>query len=92
MYLMDPELVKNRQEAKFTVLKRKENWDRNEVRFLGNKLSSDVYQNAQYPDILIIEGEHSREKIIAIIGRNIGEYRIIEGYENPDLPFLPHLC
>lgn len=84
-----------RKEVPFTVLHRidveKKGWKRDEIKLLSSKFpTTEIYNLRSRPFELIILGEYSREQIAAAIGdSNIGQHKIVFGYDNPDLPFVP---
>jgi len=41
------------------------------------------------PEILLLDGEYDREMIANAIGHNDFELKVVEGLDNPELPFTP---
>ncbi|MHB8830550.1 MAG: hypothetical protein ACYC44_00285 [Patescibacteria group bacterium] len=79
----------NRREMKFTVLRRQLPWTKEEVGLLCNGIFNEVYEHPNHPGVVIMYGEHSQEKIAEILSGDFGEYEVVQGYDNPKLPFRP---
>ena len=80
-----------RKEMKFTVLRRGAVWTQLERDSLADKSSTEVHGHADHPGVIIMKGEYSRDQIVAFIGEGIGVYSVVQGYDNPELPFRPSL-
>ncbi len=79
----------NQRKMKFTVLRRKLPWTQEEVGLLCNGIFNEVYGHPDHPGVVILNGEHSQEKIAEILSGDFGEYEVVEGRDNPRLPFRP---
>jgi len=89
--LMDMDLRKRRSQAKVTVLKKPEGetWSTPELDSLIGCLMpmAMLHINPAHPIFLMIRGEYPRGRIAELVGGTEFEYSVIEGLDNPDLPF-----
>jgi len=89
MDLMALSMLESRRSTKFTVLSRKAPWTEREVGLLINGLICEAYGSPAHPNDLILFGEYTRDRVVAIIGECFEEHKNVTGYENPELPFRP---
>jgi len=93
MDLLGLDLVERRRKAKFTVLRRQKGWSRQEADALacGLKPGAVVATHPKHPEFLVIALEYSREAVAAVLGVSDFDHKIVQGYNNPDLPFAAEL-
>ena len=79
----------NRRKAKITILRRSTGWSMDEVRALvyGLKPFSIVHQHPQQPQVLMIREAWTKEEIVGVLKKDDFEYVVLQGYDNPELPF-----
>lgn len=78
-----------RRKTKFTVLKRPNgNWSPLEVGQIVCGLPVELQQHQGHPEFLVLLGEFNQTAIEGLLkGKKQFEYRIVTGYDNPELPF-----
>ena len=93
MDLLGLDLAERRRKAKFTVLRRPKGWSRQEADMLscGLEPGAVVAIHPKHPEFLVIALEYSREAIAAVLGVSDFDHKILQGYNNPDLPFIAEL-
>ena len=94
MDLFGLDLQERRKNAKFTVLRRPgKTWNQGETTILSTGLypGAVVAMHPRYPEILVIANEHALGAIVAVLGTSDFEYRVLRGWDNPDLPFRAEL-
>jgi hypothetical protein len=82
-----------RKQQKFTVL-RKTNcpaWVPAASGQLATGLMTDVYSSPKHLDTLMLFGEFSKEQIERVLGYSTFSVEVIQGTDNPKLPFRPPL-
>lgn len=89
MNLMALVMAESQRNMKFTVLTRQAPWTGREVDLLVNGIFNEVYGHPTYPGVLILFGEYSRDKVVAIVGDCFQEHKNVTGLYNPELPFRP---
>lgn len=89
MDLVGIDVKKRRQQAKITILTRKDgNWSDEEINKLVAAIQIKIInQHPQHPDKLMIYGDYSKEKLALAIGKNDFECQVFQGWDNPELPF-----
>ncbi len=78
--------------VKITVLEQNGTWlDSGDGRTLANALHLyvGIFGDRRFPRIMMVQGEWSRDKIATILGRDNFTLKIVQGAENPELPFKP---
>lgn len=91
MNLVAMQVAKYRRNLKMTVLRRKGgSWHRFEVNNLVNGLMTDVSENPQHPEYLVLLGHRTKEETLKALGGGQA-YTATEiiGTDNKDLPFVP---
>lgn len=89
---MERKLMKITANTRFTVLKRTDGqWlDDDNMDWMG-KLPGPYKPAAafhsKHPEFLVIRGEYDRATVESALGASDFEYSIIEGPDNPELPF-----
>ena len=76
----------------YTVLERAGGkWDDAEFHRLVNGLRIPVAGDCSNPEFLILVGNHKKEDLLEIIGRDSQGFtvRSVIGWDNPELPFSP---
>lgn len=94
MDLLGLDLVERRKEAKFTVLKRPggrwQDWEQDRLS-LCLKPMAVVATHPRHPEFLVIANEYLRDDIIRALQNSNFEYQVLQGWNNPDLPFRAEL-
>lgn len=80
-----------RQQMKLTVLTRSTPWTMIEINSLLLPPSFTNASHRGHPGVLILIGEYSRNAIEAVIPDHSFELQVVQGYDNPSLPFKPSL-
>lgn len=93
MDLVSLDMQSLRSTARFTVIEFQQDGILTNilVKDLTRILSMPIYQKPSHPKTLIIHGKHSRNLISKIIKTSEFTYKVIIGYDNPELPFAPPL-
>jgi hypothetical protein len=89
MNLMAHVISECQQNMKFTVLTRQAPWTDREVSLLVNGIRNQVGGSPAHPGVLILFGEYSRDKVVAIVGDCFQEHKNVTGLYSPELPFRP---
>jgi|GEM_PF-2276391 len=92
--MMASELRERRSKIPYTVLHRPGGtWSELEVGLLVENLRTEVYQQRQHPEYLILYGTWSKDQTLeAIMGGIAYTAKSLIGWENPQLPFHPPLA
>jgi len=90
MDLVGMEVRNRRRIAKVTILRRPNgSWSQREVGILTNGLKplAVIHVLPRLPEILMIREEWGRAAIESVLGVRDFEHEVLEGYDNPKLPF-----
>ena len=93
MDLFALDLIERRKKVKVTMLRQIDNtaWTPREISVLANlKPMAVVSQLPAHPTIALIQGgPWSKDEVSKALGHNRFEHEIVEGLDNPRLPFEP---
>jgi len=88
--LVGSEIIRCRNKVWFTVLTREDiPWTHYAVGLIVSGINNEVYQLPRLPGVLILAGSHTKEEIVSILGNDCYEYKLVQGCDNPELPFTP---
>ncbi len=86
--LFEPEEELPESRELLTVLRQKNRWSGCQIRALQRGLSANIFVHPHHPDILVLEGGFDSPQIEALLDMSTDwHHEIVEGYENPTLPF-----
>jgi hypothetical protein len=88
--LVGMEATRLRGKTKFTILNRPNGiWTDAEVSWLVHYLKpfSIVHTHPGRPSYIMIRDEHSESEIVRVLGTEDFEYKVVAGFDNPELPF-----
>ncbi|MDP3770090.1 MAG: hypothetical protein Q8R40_04095 [bacterium] len=87
--LIGLDIRKKRAQQKVTVLRRVNgHWSTSEIEILVVHTRNSVSSHPMYPEVLLLPGELLREHLMALIQGEF-EYTVVEGMDNPAMPFKP---
>ena len=87
--LMGMHIKEMRAKEKVTVLRRANgHWSVSEIEILVAHTRNSVSSHPMYPEVLLLPGEPLRERLMALIQGEF-EYTVVQGMDNPNLPFKP---
>ncbi|HLC99837.1 MAG TPA: hypothetical protein VJC11_02645 [Patescibacteria group bacterium] len=89
MNLMGLAVSDNRAQQKVTVLKKKDAWSDTEVGLAVTGLCTAVCGHPKHPNVLLLAGEFSKDTIATFILERNFECEVVQGMDNPQLPFTP---
>jgi hypothetical protein len=78
-------------QAKFTILNRPNgSWSSQEVSKLTNQVEpiGIIHGHPKHPSFLVVQDEHSKNEIAAILGTKDFDHKVVTGFDNPELPFI----
>lgn len=90
--LIGMDLKARRAEAKFTVITKTgedTNWSNQEATKIVMKYCTQIQRLPALPEVMLLWGEYSKEQVERAINHNGFDLEVIQGYDNPELPFRP---
>ncbi len=89
MNLMSLAVSENRATQKVTVLTKKDEWTDTARHLANTGLCAAISSDSEYPNVLLLMGEFSHEIVATFILERDFECEVVQGMDNPRLPFTP---
>ena len=82
----------NRARRMITMITKADgHWSQRECGRIQAAIRNSISGSPLHPNVLALNGEHAREVVAAAISHDNFELKVIQGLDNPDLPFTPQL-